>query len=296
MRRTSKERAAMPSAITYYRVSTQRQDRSGLGIEAQRQAVARFAEAEGMAVIAEFTEIETGKGADALDRRLKLSSALAAAKRRKCPVVVAKLDRLSRDVAFISGLMAHRVPFIVAELGADADPFMLHLYAALAEKERRLISERTKAALAARKAQGTRLGNPDVGRAATKGRAVSIASARQFAKRRCPSSWPSANPASPVCAALPSPSTIGAFDRGVAANGRFPTFAMFSNDCNMPIPACYGREKHPDDLRLLLRRHNDVLNQDTLSTSPPPLEALGEDPPAGSGATKRRVPSLASQK
>jgi DNA invertase Pin-like site-specific DNA recombinase len=72
---------------------------------------------------------------------------------------VAKLDRLSRDVAFIAGLMAQRVPFIVAELGADADPFMLHLDSALAEKERRLISERTKAALAARKAQGAKLSN-----------------------------------------------------------------------------------------------------------------------------------------
>ncbi len=70
-----------------------------------------------------------------------------------------RIDRLSRDVAFISGLMAQRVPFIVAELGRDADPFMLHLYAALAEKERRLISERTRAALAARKAQGAMLGN-----------------------------------------------------------------------------------------------------------------------------------------
>jgi DNA invertase Pin-like site-specific DNA recombinase len=73
-------------------------------------------------------------------------------------VLVAKLDRLSRDVAFIAGLMAQRVPFIVAELGADADPFMLHIYAALAEKERRLISARTKAALQASKARGTRLG------------------------------------------------------------------------------------------------------------------------------------------
>ena len=89
-----------------------------------------------------------------------MAAALATARVHKCPVIVAKLDRLSRDVAFISGLMAQRVPFIVAELGADADPFMLHLYAALAEKERRLISERTKAALAVRKASGTRLGNP----------------------------------------------------------------------------------------------------------------------------------------
>jgi len=76
---------------------------------------------------------------------------------------VAKLDRLSRDVHFISGLMTHKTPFIVAELGADADPFMLHLYAALAEKERRLISQRTKDALAAKKAQGVRLGGLNAG-------------------------------------------------------------------------------------------------------------------------------------
>ena len=141
----------MDRAIAYYRVSTQRQGRSGLGIEAQRAAVARFAEAEGITILQEFTEVETGKGADALDRRPQLAAALATARQAKCPVVVAKLDRLSRDVAFIAGLMAQRVPFIVAELGADADPFMLHLYAALAEKERRLISERTRAALSSRK-------------------------------------------------------------------------------------------------------------------------------------------------
>ena len=98
----------------------------------------------------EFVEVETGKGADALDRRPQLAAALAVGRQKNCPVIVAKLDRLSRDVAFIAGLMAQRVPFIVAELGADADPFMLHIYAALAEKERRLISERTRAALTAR--------------------------------------------------------------------------------------------------------------------------------------------------
>jgi DNA invertase Pin-like site-specific DNA recombinase len=123
--------------------------------------VTRFAEAEGLVILAEFTEIESGKGSDALDRRPQLAIALSAARQQKCPVIVAKLDRLSRDVAFISGLMASRVPFIVAELGADADPFMLHLYAALAEKERRLISERTRAALSSRKADGTRLGQSD---------------------------------------------------------------------------------------------------------------------------------------
>src|SRR5256885_6460879 len=139
----------MERAVAYYRVSTKQQHRSGLGIEAQRAAVTRFAEVEGFAIIAEYVEVETGKGADALDRRPQLAAALAAARSAKCSVLVSKLDRLSRDVAFVAGLMAQRVPFIVAELGRDADPFMLHLYAALAEKERRLISERTMAALAA---------------------------------------------------------------------------------------------------------------------------------------------------
>jgi len=130
---------------------TQRQHRSGLGIEAQRSAIERFAATESLKIAAEYVEAETGKGSDALDRRPQLAAALAAAKVAKCSVVVAKLDRLSRDVAFVAGLMAQRVPFIVAELGRDADPFMLHLYAALAEKERRLISEGTKAALMAKK-------------------------------------------------------------------------------------------------------------------------------------------------
>src|SRR3982074_2268340 len=150
----------MERAIAYLRVSTQRQGRSGLGIEAQRATIQQFAGAESLTIAAEFVEFESGKGADALDRRPQLAAALAAAKASKCSVVVAKLDRLSRDVAFVAGLMAQRVPFIVAELGRDADPFMLHLYAALAEKERRLISERTKAALAAKKAMGVTLGNP----------------------------------------------------------------------------------------------------------------------------------------
>ena len=96
--------------------------------------------------------------------------------------MVSKLDRLSRDVAFVSGLMAQRVPFMVAELGRDADPFMLHLYAALAEKERRLISERTRAALQAKRAAGAKLGNTaNLQVAGATGRAVQRQSANQFA-------------------------------------------------------------------------------------------------------------------
>jgi DNA invertase Pin-like site-specific DNA recombinase len=177
----------MQQAVAYYRVSTARQGRSGLGIEAQREAVRRFAEREDFDLAAEFVEVETGKGADALDRRPQLAAALSAARSRKCAVLVAKLDRLSRDVAFVAGLMAQRVPFIVAELGVDADPFMLHLYAALAEKERRLISERTKAALGARKAQGARLGNQRNAPAALEqGRRVLTAAADAFAANVLP--------------------------------------------------------------------------------------------------------------
>src|SRR6476659_6389513 len=133
--------------------------RSGLGLEAQRKAVVGFAEAEGFTSIAEFTEIETGKGSDALDRRPELKAALRAAKKAKCEVAVAKLDRLSRDVAFIAGLMVQRVPFIGLALGRNVDPFTLHIYAALAEQERRMISQRTIAGLAAAKARGRKLGS-----------------------------------------------------------------------------------------------------------------------------------------
>src|SRR6266436_15498 len=115
------------------------------------------------------------------------SPALSTARKAKGRVLVSKLDRLSRDVAFISGLMAQRVPFIVAELGRDADPFMLHLYAALAEKERRLISERTRGALAAMKAAGARLGNPhNLDYAGSLGRAAVARVADEFASSLIP--------------------------------------------------------------------------------------------------------------
>ena len=173
--------------VAYYRVSTREQGRSGLGLEAQRAAVVRFAEVEGLEIVAEFTETESGKGHDALERRPQLAAALAEARRHdKCPVIVAKLDRLSRDVHFISGLMAHRVSFVVAELGTDADPFMLHLYAAMAEKERRLISDRTKAALGAAKARGVILGNPRLAEARAKVHARLKADAEAHARAVAP--------------------------------------------------------------------------------------------------------------
>jgi DNA invertase Pin-like site-specific DNA recombinase len=174
--------------VAYLRVSTREQGRSALGIEAQRESITRFAAAEGFKAVAEFVEIESGGGTDALDRRPQLRSALAEARRhgKQCPIAVAKLDRLSRDVAFVANLMAQRVPFVCVELGVDADPFMLHLFAALAEKERAMISSRTKAALAAAKARGQILGNPHLTEARIAASASRTASAKTFAATVAP--------------------------------------------------------------------------------------------------------------
>jgi DNA invertase Pin-like site-specific DNA recombinase len=182
--------AAIKKLIAYLRVSTASQSKSGLGIEAQRSAIVAFANANGFQIAAEFVEVESGKGSDALDRRPQLRAALTAGRRFKGAVCVAKLDRLSRDSAFVNNLMAEGVPFVVAELGVDANPFMLRLWAALAEQERAMISSRTKEALAAVKARGVKLGNPnlDVARqgASAKGVAVNKAKADVYAASMLP--------------------------------------------------------------------------------------------------------------
>jgi DNA invertase Pin-like site-specific DNA recombinase len=166
-RKDERERKA---CVTYIRVSTRQQGKSGLGLEAQQEAIEQFCKRERFEVAKNangaplmFVEVESAKG-NTMARRPKLRAALAAAKRIKdddygrAPIVVAKLDRLSRDVHFISGLMTERVPFICTDLGTDTDPFMLHIYAAFAERERRLISIRTKEGLARAKARGVKLG------------------------------------------------------------------------------------------------------------------------------------------
>ena len=138
----------MKSAIGYLRVSTQEQGRSGLGLAAQRNEIEAFALREELAVSSWFQDVQTGAGADALRLRPGLAAALKQARTARCPLIVSRLDRLSRNVHFIAGLMEHKVHFIVAALGRDCDNFTLHIYASVAEQERKMISERIKAALA----------------------------------------------------------------------------------------------------------------------------------------------------
>nr|WP_298897664.1 recombinase family protein [uncultured Altererythrobacter sp.] len=143
-------------AVAYYRVSTATQARSGLGLEAQRAAVADVCATRGMEIIAEFTEVESGKRAD----RPKLSEALRRAKLTGATLMVAKLDRLSRSVSFLSTLQDSGAKFIAADM-PEANELTVHILAAVAQAERKSISQRTKEALKAAKARGVRLGNPN---------------------------------------------------------------------------------------------------------------------------------------
>ena len=140
--------------IAYFRVSTAEQGRSGLGLEAQREAVETFAARTGAEIVGEFVEVESGKRHE---NRPQLVKAMAACRKQGATLLIAKLDRLARNVAFVAGLMESGVPFKASDM-PDADPFRLHIEAAIAEEERRKISQRTKAALAAAKARGVKLG------------------------------------------------------------------------------------------------------------------------------------------
>jgi DNA invertase Pin-like site-specific DNA recombinase len=148
----------MKDAIGYLRVSTREQGRSGLGLAAQRRDIEAFAEREGFVVNVWHQDVQTGAGADALLLRPGLATALEQAKSARCPLIVSRLDRLSRNVHFITGLMEHRVHFIVTALGKECDNFTLHIYASLAEQERKMIVERCKAAAAMRKRSGKKYG------------------------------------------------------------------------------------------------------------------------------------------
>jgi DNA invertase Pin-like site-specific DNA recombinase len=142
--------------VSYTRVSTQQQGRSGLGLDAQRAAVAAHVAGRG-ALLAEFVEVETGKGADALDRRPQLKAALDVCRSKGATLVIAKLDRLARNVHFVAGLIESRVDFVAADM-PDANKVMIQMHAVMSEWERDQIAARTRAALAAAKARGVKLG------------------------------------------------------------------------------------------------------------------------------------------
>ncbi len=139
--------------VPYYRVSTQRQGQSGLGLEAQERAVTAFRAIRGGETLAEFTEVESGRKT----ARPQLTEALALCRKRRATLIIAKLDRLARNVHFISGLMESGVEFLAVDQPTK-DRFMLHIQAAFAEEEARRISERTKAAMLSAKLRGVIIG------------------------------------------------------------------------------------------------------------------------------------------
>src|SRR5690242_7914082 len=145
---------ARDKLVAYYRVSTQKQGRSGLGLEAQRDSVARYVSGTRGKLVGEFTEIESGKRND---NRPKLSEALSLCRIHSATLLVAKLDRLARSVAFISALLESGAKVVAVDM-PDADVTMLQIYSVMAEREAKAISARTRGALAAAKARGTKLG------------------------------------------------------------------------------------------------------------------------------------------
>ncbi len=197
--------------IAYYRVSTKQQGESGLGLEGQVATVAAYARGQGAEVLKTYREVESGKRAD----RPELAKALAHARRSRATLVIAKLDRLARNVHFLSGLMESNVDFIACD-NPHANKLTIHILAAVAEDEAKRISERTRAALAAYKARGGRLGaarpagrrlTPELG---AKGRRGPARSSGPRSRRRTPTwpaSWPSCGPAGCRCAPSPRGST-----------------------------------------------------------------------------------------
>jgi DNA invertase Pin-like site-specific DNA recombinase len=162
--------------VAYFRVSTDRQGESGLGLEAQRKAVTDYLNGGSWQLIAEFTEVESGKRSD----RPQLAAALAACKKHRARLVIAKLDRLSRNLAFIAALMDSGVEFVAVD-NPHANKLTVHILAAVAQHEREMISQRTKDALAAAKARGVTLGNPRLAEVRDKANAATIAAADAFA-------------------------------------------------------------------------------------------------------------------
>ncbi len=142
--------------VAYFRVSTQKQGVNGLGMDAQKETVRQFLSSSGE-LVGEFVEVETGKGANALAKRPQLAAALALCKKTGAKLLIAKLDRLARNVHFVSGLMESKVKFVACDM-PEANDLTIHVMAAFAEHEAKRISQRTKEGLAAAKARGVVLG------------------------------------------------------------------------------------------------------------------------------------------
>ncbi len=171
----------VPRFVSYLRVSTDQQGRSGLGLEGQRDAVVRHVASVGGRIVAELVEVESGRKND----RPKLAAALEACRRHRAVLAIAKLDRLARNVAFVSNLMESGVEFVAADMPI-LNRLTVHILAAVAEEEARMISARTKAALAAAKARGVKLGGYRVGSAdiasySREGQAAGVAVRREAA-------------------------------------------------------------------------------------------------------------------
>jgi DNA invertase Pin-like site-specific DNA recombinase len=160
--------------VAYFRVSTDQQGKSGLGLDAQRKAVADYLNGGNWKLVGEFTEIESGKNG----ARPQLAAALAACKKRKAKLVIAKLDRLSRNLAFIANLLEAGTDFVAAD-NPHANKSMVQMMAVFAEMERDAISKRTREALAAAKSRGVQLGNPRLAEAS----AIAIAASKEAADR-----------------------------------------------------------------------------------------------------------------
>ena len=167
--------------VAYYRVSTKRQGDSGLGLEAQRQAVLDYLNGGKWQLLAEYTDVESG----ADDSRPALANAIAYAKKAKATLVIAKLDRLSRKVSFVSNLMDSGVRFVAVD-NPTANELTINILAAVAQEERRLISHRTRAALAAAKRRGVKLGNPKLADARLLAQDARQRAADQFASTVLP--------------------------------------------------------------------------------------------------------------
>jgi DNA invertase Pin-like site-specific DNA recombinase len=177
--------------IGYCRVSTDRQGRSGLGLDAQRAAIASYLTPRNGQLVGEYVEVESGK----VDDRPKLREALEACQRVGARLIIAKLDRLSRDVAFIANLMRSNADFLVCDY-PDANRLTLHIMAAVAESEREMISKRTREALAAAKIRGVKLGTPEnlTPTVATLGRKLGTKARSEKSKRFAAAVWPVIEP------------------------------------------------------------------------------------------------------